>query len=99
MHSQAGISVIASGAPFKSEAMENCSLSNGSRTPGSSSNRIITVDSGANGPNSQKAEKKTFYSRIPPLGRSGSTDKKSSASAIISNASIKYVLNLKILTF
>lgn len=71
---------------------------NGSCTPGSTStshghhhhhsHMLSPLDGGASGPtsisSSQKAEKKTFYSRIPPLGRSGSgSDKKSS---IISNS-------------
>jgi hypothetical protein len=69
------------------------SSSNGSRTPGGSSagHRIISLDSGTGSVgSSQKTEKKTFYSRIPPLGRSGSTDRKSTTANISSsNATIK----------
>jgi len=66
------------------------SSSNGSRTPGGSSgHRIISLESSCGGTSSQKTEKKTFYSRIPPLGRSGSTDRKSST--ISSTATIKYL--------
>ncbi|ODM95401.1 DCN1-like protein 3 [Orchesella cincta] len=72
---------------------------NGSCTPGSASTphhnhhlMISSLDGAASGPTSvsgsQKAEKKTFYSRIPPLGRSGS-DKKSSIISNNTSSSIK----------
>jgi len=61
-------------------------VSNESRAPGSSSDhRIISMDTGSN-VSSHKMEKKAFYSRIPPYGRTGSADKKT---AVVSNTSIK----------